>query len=54
MNYVSVAGWLGALGVAAGAFGAHGLKKVDGITDQRINMFSTGAHYQMIHAVSHL
>jgi uncharacterized membrane protein YgdD (TMEM256/DUF423 family) len=48
----SIAGFLG---VALGAFGAHGLKKrlaalPDG--DQRLAWWQTGAHYHLIHALA--
>ena len=52
MNFVQISGILGGLGVVFGAFGAHGLKNKEGMTEQRLQMFSTGAHYQMIHAVA--
>jgi uncharacterized membrane protein YgdD (TMEM256/DUF423 family) len=50
-----LAGVLGFLGVALGAFGAHGLKKrlsaaPDG--DQRLAWWSTGAQYHLIHALA--
>ncbi|WP_298091114.1 DUF423 domain-containing protein [uncultured Sphingomonas sp.] len=35
----------GAIAVAAGAFGAHGAE------GEAIELFKTGAHYQMVHAV---
>lgn len=39
----------GATSVALGAFGAHGLKKH--ISDpQRLAMWNTAAHYQMVHS----
>lgn len=45
----------GFLGVALGAFGAHGLKArlaplADGV--QRLEWWNTGAHYQLIHALA--
>jgi uncharacterized membrane protein YgdD (TMEM256/DUF423 family) len=48
-----VAAILGASAVALGAFGAHGLKAwlaedVDG--PQRLAWWTTGAHYQLVHA----
>lgn len=48
-------GVLGFLSVALGAFGAHGLKSrlaplADGA--QRLEWWSTGAHYQAIHALA--
>jgi uncharacterized membrane protein YgdD (TMEM256/DUF423 family) len=46
-----IAGVLGALGVALGAFGAHGLK--DRVTDPHLlEVWRTGAHYHLIHAVA--
>jgi uncharacterized membrane protein YgdD (TMEM256/DUF423 family) len=50
-----LAGVLGFLGVALGAFGAHGLKKrlsaaPDG--DQRLAWWTTGAQYHLIHALA--
>lgn len=40
---------LGLLGVAAGAFGAHGLQ--DSVDARGIEIWKTGAHYQQLHAV---
>jgi len=40
----------GFLGVAAGAFAAHGLR--DRISPDMLEVFRTGAHYQMIHALA--
>lgn len=46
-----VAGVLGALGVALGAFGAHGLKNT--ITDEHLlEVWETAARYHLIHAVA--
>lgn len=50
-----LAGVLGFLGVALGAFGAHGLKKrlaaaADG--DQRLAWWNTGAQYHLVHALA--
>lgn len=43
-------GILGALGVALGAFGAHGLKaRVDEVA---LGWWNTGAHYHLIHALA--
>ena len=39
----------GLLGVAAGAFGAHGLR--DAVTSRDLEIWQTGAHYQQLHAV---
>jgi uncharacterized membrane protein YgdD (TMEM256/DUF423 family) len=40
----------GFVGVAAGAFGAHGLKAR--LTPELLAVFDTGARYQMIHALA--
>lgn len=46
-----VAGLLGALGVALGAFGAHGLKGI--VEDPHLlEVWETGARYHLIHAVA--
>jgi uncharacterized membrane protein YgdD (TMEM256/DUF423 family) len=47
---IIVGGVLGALGVAIGAFGAHGLRTVVG-PDMLAN-FETGARYHLIHALA--
>ena len=44
------AGIYGFLGVAAGAFGAHGLKEM--VTPERLEVFQTGSRYCMIHALA--
>jgi uncharacterized membrane protein YgdD (TMEM256/DUF423 family) len=41
---------LGALGVTAGAFGAHGLKAR--LTPEMLAVFETGVRYQLIHALA--
>ncbi len=46
---VMAAGLLGALGVAAGAFGAHALRGA--ISPRNLEIWQTGAHYQQVHAV---
>jgi len=38
------------LGVAAGAFGAHALR--ESLTDDRLDVFKTGAQYQLLHALA--
>lgn len=40
----------GFLGVAAGAFGAHALR--ESLAPDRLQVFETGARYQLIHAVA--
>jgi len=52
---LQLAGLLGFLGVALGAFGAHGLKKaLAGKPDeaQRHAWWQTAAHYHLIHALA--
>ena len=45
------AGGLGALGVALGAFGAHGLRDV--VTEPRLlEVWETGARYHLVHALA--
>ena len=39
-----------AIGVAAGAFGAHGLE--DQVTPDRLDTWKTGAHYNLIHGLA--
>lgn len=41
-----------AIAVAAGAFGAHGLRNLDFVTPERLGTFETGVRYQMIHALA--
>ena len=41
---------LAALGVALGAFGAHGLR--DLVTPERLAVFETGARYHLLHALA--
>ncbi len=46
---------LGFLGVALGAFGAHGLTRaLEGLADagQRLDWWKTGAQYQLVHALA--
>lgn len=44
-----VAGVIGALGVMAGAFGAHALRGM--VTEARLETWETAARYHLIHAV---
>ncbi|MFY0541774.1 DUF423 domain-containing protein [Nannocystis pusilla] len=46
---IILAGLLGFFGVAAGAFGAHGLR--DRVGPRELEIWHTGAHYQQLHAV---
>jgi len=43
-----VAGVLGCASVAAGAFGAHGLR--DSVTPERLAAWQTAAHYGLVHS----
>lgn len=45
-----MAGLLGATGVAAGAFGAHGLR--GSIGARELEIWETAAHYQQLHAAA--
>lgn len=56
---LTAAGILGALGVAIGAFGAHGLETQLAASDyspeliqKRLTQFDTGTRYHLIHAVA--
>ncbi|MCB9799746.1 MAG: DUF423 domain-containing protein [Candidatus Omnitrophica bacterium] len=49
-TYLLWASAFGFLAVAAGAFGAHGLKKH--ITPEYLSVFETGVRYQMYHALA--
>lgn len=54
-NYIlAIAGFLGASGVALGAFGAHGLKakmQMGLMTADQLNGFDTAAKYQLFHSI---
>jgi uncharacterized membrane protein YgdD (TMEM256/DUF423 family) len=52
MNWWRIAGVVGALGVALGAFGAHGLKDVVADPSHIERWWATGARYHLIHAVA--
>jgi uncharacterized membrane protein YgdD (TMEM256/DUF423 family) len=47
---VAIGALLAAVGVAAGAFGAHGLEGL--VSDSRLETFDTGVRYHLIHAVA--
>ena len=46
----SLAALLGFLGVAAGAFGAHGLRNM--VTPEQMSTWETAADYQLLHAIA--
>jgi uncharacterized membrane protein YgdD (TMEM256/DUF423 family) len=48
--FLSIASILGGLSVAAGAFGAHALR--ERISERSLEIFDTGARYQMYHALA--
>ncbi|BAY65514.1 hypothetical protein NIES22_56200 [Calothrix brevissima NIES-22] len=48
--FLSIAALFGGLSVAAGAFGAHALR--DKISERSLEIFDTGARYQMYHAIA--
>jgi uncharacterized membrane protein YgdD (TMEM256/DUF423 family) len=48
MKWILCAAILGALAIAAGAFGAHGLR--DRLEPQQVAAWSTAAHYQLLHS----
>lgn len=51
--YPALACFLGLTGVGLGAFGAHGLRN-RGVKPESIQSWSTGVHYQLLHAVTML
>jgi uncharacterized membrane protein YgdD (TMEM256/DUF423 family) len=48
VSWIALAGLLGCVSVAAGAFGAHGLR--DSVTPERLAAWQTGAHYALVHS----
>ncbi len=50
MSWIAVAGLLGCASVAAGAFGAHGLR--DSVTPERLAAWQTGAHDALVHSAA--
>jgi uncharacterized membrane protein YgdD (TMEM256/DUF423 family) len=51
-RWFAVGAWLGALGVALGAFGAHGLKAR--VSAEMLAIWETGARYHVLHALAML
>ena len=50
MKFFAIGAVIGALGVAAGAFGAHALEAR--LAPDRLELFELAARYQMIHALA--
>jgi uncharacterized membrane protein YgdD (TMEM256/DUF423 family) len=50
VNWTVVGSLLALLGVAAGAFGAHGLKRV--VDAARMETFEVAVRYQLVHAIA--
>jgi uncharacterized membrane protein YgdD (TMEM256/DUF423 family) len=48
--FLAIGAFLGFLGVAAGAFGTHGLR--DRLSPDMLTIFETGVRYQMYHALA--
>jgi uncharacterized membrane protein YgdD (TMEM256/DUF423 family) len=48
--FILLASLLSGLGVALGAFGAHGLKNL--VEPRLLEVFNTAVHYQLIHALA--
>lgn len=49
-TFLFIGSLLGAIAVALGAFGAHGLKKI--VPPETVSSFQTGVQYQMYHALA--
>ena len=49
-RFITIGALLGAIAVALGAFGAHGLKKI--VPAETVQTFQTGVQYQMYHALA--
>ena len=49
-RFVITAAVLGAIAVALGAFGAHGLKQI--VSPETVQTFQTGVQYQMYHSLA--
>jgi len=49
-KFITTGAMLGAIAVALGAFGAHGLKKI--VPAETVQTFQTGVQYQMYHALA--
>src|SRR5678815_506812 len=49
-RFITTGALLGAIAVALGAFGAHGLKKI--VPAETVQTFQTGVQYQMYHGLA--
>jgi uncharacterized membrane protein YgdD (TMEM256/DUF423 family) len=49
-KFIATGALLGAIAVALGAFGAHGLKKI--VSAETVQTFQTGVQYHMYHALA--
>lgn len=49
-RFVTIGASLGAIAVAFGAFGAHGLKRI--VDAETVQTFQTGVQYQMYHSLA--
>jgi len=49
-NFLLLGALLGAIAVALGAFGAHGLKQI--VSAETVAVFQTGVQYQMYHTLA--
>jgi uncharacterized membrane protein YgdD (TMEM256/DUF423 family) len=49
-KWITLGALLAGLGVAAGAFGAHGLRGL--VTPERISVFETAVRYHLIHSLA--
>jgi len=49
-KFLATGAILAGLAVALGAFAAHGLKKI--ASEESVQIFQTGVHYQMVHALA--
>ncbi len=49
-GFIAIGAILGAIAVALGAFGAHGLKAI--VPPETVQTFQTGVQYQMYHALA--
>ena len=48
----AVGGLSSAASIGIGAYGAHGLKQREGITDIKLKQFETGNKYHFLHSIA--